>query len=333
MGAPFFSVVIDNYNYGRYIADAVDSVLAQDFPARDVEVIVVDDGSTDQSRAVLAGYGERIRVVLQKNQGQATAFNQGFAVARGEVVCLLDSDDWWRPAKLTTIAPLFDDASVGAAQHWLEDTDAAGVPLPQTFRPWPKRYVLDDFLAGRTHFAATSGLAVRRRILSAALPIPKDLFYYLDDYLEARALFESELANVPAVLGAHRVHGGNWCAGGLENPRKLELDLRMRALFSRSVDGWLAQFGKELTPAYRKNYELESWRRRVLREALNARPVEAWNEWREGFQRLRGGGFAGFRAASLLLAVASPALYLAAYEGYARASAVSAMRSRMLPER
>lgn len=314
MGAPFFSVVIDNFNYGRYLSDAVDSVLAQDFPARDVEIIVVDDGSTDQSRDVIARYGDKIRPVLQKNQGQATAFNNGFSAAKGEVVCLLDSDDWWRPSKLSRIAPLFDDPKVGAAEHWLEDTDVKGTPLPQHFPRWPARYTLGHFLDGETHFTATSGLAVRRRNLQAALPIPKDLFYYLDDFIEARVLFDAEIANVNEVLGAHRVHGGNWCAGGYESPRKLELDFKMREIFSGQLAGWLKRFGKELSPRYRAAYELESWRRRVLYEALRARPREAWREWLEGARALPAGG--RFRAATLLLAVISPALYLSAYQLY-----------------
>lgn len=316
MSAPFFSVVIDNFNYGRYLGEAIESVLAQDFPSDQVEVIVADDGSTDESRGVIASFGERVRPVLQANQGQATAFNNGFAAARGEVVCLLDSDDWWRPEKLKTIRPLFDDPKVGAVEHWLEDTDAAGKPLPQRFRPWPERYRLQDFLEGKTHFTATSGLAVRRRNLEKALPIPKDLFYYLDDYIEARVLFDAEIANVPQVLGAHRVHGGNWCAGGFESPKKLELDFRMRRLFSERLDAWLAESGKQLTPEYRAAYDLESWRRRVLYESLQARTPEAWKAWVDGRRALVRGGRGRFRAATLLLAVISPSAYLAAYRLY-----------------
>ncbi|MCC2671779.1 MAG: glycosyl transferase, partial [Armatimonadetes bacterium] len=75
------SVIINNYNYARYLPEAVESALAQTYPH--TEVVVVDDGSTDHSRAVLAGYGDRLRTVFQENGGQASAFNAGFAASRG----------------------------------------------------------------------------------------------------------------------------------------------------------------------------------------------------------------------------------------------------------
>ncbi len=326
-GTPFFSVVIDNCNYGRFLGRAIQSALDQDLPA---EIVVVDDGSTDDSRHVIESFGDRVRGVFQPNQGQATAFNRGFSEARGEVVCLLDSDDEFRPGKLSAFAPLFDDKAVGVAQHYLQDTDVSGKPVPQNFPEWPSRYSIDDFLDARTHFAATSGLAFRKTALAKALPIPKDLFYYLDDFLIVRALFETRLANVPRKLGIHRLHGGNWCAGGYENPRKLAVDFEMRRLFDEHLERWLAQFGKALTPRFLELRRLEVWRRRVLFEALNARPAAAWEAWRS---EETGGGFGSFRKASLFLAVLSPSLYLSAYSAYARASRLRDLRLRLLPER
>ena len=88
MAAPYFSVVIDNFNYGRFLAQAIDSALAQDFPAGEVEIIVVDDGSTDDSREVAGRYKDKIRLIAQKNGGQAAAFKSGFAAARGQVIPL-----------------------------------------------------------------------------------------------------------------------------------------------------------------------------------------------------------------------------------------------------
>ncbi|MEK7858381.1 MAG: glycosyltransferase family 2 protein [Elusimicrobiota bacterium] len=329
MAAPFFSVVIDNYNYGRYLKAAIDSVLAQDFPRKDVELIVVDDGSTDQSREIIASYGAKVRGILQPNCGQATAFNRGFSEAKGRFVCLLDSDDVWRPEKLSSIAPLFDDPKVGQVEHFLEDTDVALNPLPQSFPAWPERYVLDDFLKGQTHWTATSGLCFRKTNLDKALPIPKDLFYYLDDFLSVRVLFDSEAANLPKVLGAHRVHGGNWCAGGYESPRKLEVDFRMREIFAEHLDRWLAEYQRFLDPAFTQRQDLEVFRRKVLYQALCARPVEAWQAWWEGFLRLRGTSFSAFRLASVLLAVLSPTLYLSAYSSYAQAGRLKDLRLRL----
>jgi glycosyltransferase involved in cell wall biosynthesis len=100
------SVIIPAYNYARYVSEAIDSVLAQTYPP--LEVIVVDDGSTDDTPNVLAAYGDRIRAIRQVNQGVAAARNTGIAAARGEYVAFIDSDDTWEPRKLELQMARFD---------------------------------------------------------------------------------------------------------------------------------------------------------------------------------------------------------------------------------
>jgi glycosyltransferase involved in cell wall biosynthesis len=95
---PLVSVVIPAYNAAWCVGKAIDSVLAQDF--KDFELIVVDDGSTDDTASVLAGYGDAIRVVHQANGGLSKARNTGIGMAQGEFVAFLDADDWWLPGKL-----------------------------------------------------------------------------------------------------------------------------------------------------------------------------------------------------------------------------------------
>ena len=91
---PLVSVVISyNYNYDGFLRDAIDSALNQTY--RNIEVIVVDDGSTDDSEAIIRSYGSRVIPILKNNGGQASAMNAGFAICKGEIVCLLDSDDVW----------------------------------------------------------------------------------------------------------------------------------------------------------------------------------------------------------------------------------------------
>jgi glycosyltransferase involved in cell wall biosynthesis len=92
------SVVITAYNTERYVAEAVESVLGQTVPPG--EIIVIDDGSTDGTAAVLEQFDGRIRYVYQTNQGQAAALNNGVALAQGEFLAFLDSDDYWTPTKL-----------------------------------------------------------------------------------------------------------------------------------------------------------------------------------------------------------------------------------------
>src|SRR5437879_7689558 len=101
------SIIINNDNYDVFLREAVDSALNQTY--LNTEVIVVDDGSTDRSREIIASYGDQIIPVLKGNGGQASAFNAGFAASRGEVVFFLDSDDILLPTAVKNATKLFRD--------------------------------------------------------------------------------------------------------------------------------------------------------------------------------------------------------------------------------
>jgi glycosyltransferase involved in cell wall biosynthesis len=125
------SVIIPTYNYARFVGEAVDSVLAQTLPP--LEVIVVDDGSTDGTAEVLARYGDRIRVLRQKNAGVAMARNAGIAAARGEYLAFLDSDDAWYPRKLELQMQRFAaEPELGLVHCGAEIIDAEGRTLSTT---------------------------------------------------------------------------------------------------------------------------------------------------------------------------------------------------------
>jgi glycosyltransferase involved in cell wall biosynthesis len=94
MGKPLVTVLIDTYNHERFIEEAIVSVLAQDFPASDTEILVVDDGSTDRTPDIVRKFEPRVRLLRKENGGQASAFNAGIPEATGEIVAFLDGDDW-----------------------------------------------------------------------------------------------------------------------------------------------------------------------------------------------------------------------------------------------
>ena len=100
------SIIIDNYNYGRFLREAVDSALCQTYPC--TEIIVVDDGSTDDSRDIIASYGDRIVPILKANGGQGSAFNAGFAVSRGHIVFFLDADDFLYPHAVAQVVAAYE---------------------------------------------------------------------------------------------------------------------------------------------------------------------------------------------------------------------------------
>src|SRR5579872_6996796 len=100
---PCVTVLINNYNYGRFLREAIDSALKQTY--KNIEVVVVDDGSTDESREIIRGYGDRVVPVFKANGGQASAFNEGISASRGEIICFLDSDDIFHPTKVEKVVP------------------------------------------------------------------------------------------------------------------------------------------------------------------------------------------------------------------------------------
>ncbi|MDX6768146.1 MAG: glycosyltransferase [Elusimicrobiota bacterium] len=331
MARPVFSVVIDNYNYGRFIGQALDSVLAQDAPAGSVETIVVDDGSTDDSREVVARYGDKVRLIAQKNGGQSAAFATGFAAATGEFVCPLDSDDYWTPDKLTSVAAAFADPRIGIVQHYQRDVDAVGRPLNNPLPPWPQRYTIGDFLDGRFVNAATSSLAFRKSVLDKLLPVPKDVFYLYDDYLLDHGLLECDVACIPRILGFHRIHGANNWAMNMRNPKKLGGSIDELRRFRAYLEPKLKARGLAFTARYETLQRLEILRREVLLAAHEGRRGDAFASWRR-LNAEMGSGLGAFRAATLLLAIASPSSYLRLHALYSDQHWMADLRRRLLPE-
>jgi len=137
VSTPRASIIIPLYNLRRWAGEAIDSALAQTLPAGEVQVIVVDDGSTDGSGELAQGYGAGIEYVRQENRGLSAARNTGLRAARAPLVAFLDADDRFHPEKLAAELAVFDARpELGVVYSGFRYIDADGRPLPQ--RGWSR---------------------------------------------------------------------------------------------------------------------------------------------------------------------------------------------------
>jgi len=246
--APLLSIIIDNYNYGRFLAEAIDSALAQNY--RPLEVIVVDDGSQDDSRTVMAGYCDRIRPIYKSNAGQASAFNAGFAASQGDIIVFLDADDRLLPHTGEQVARLFAaDMNIAKVHYRLAVIDAAGRLtgdiMPPSHRPLPRGDLRWRALASPDDipWLPTSGNAFARRSLVAIFPVPEGVYRICADYYLSNltTLFGTiEALDLPG--GHYRVHGKN-----SHYTSTLNLDqTRQIILLTRATHGYLARLARAL---------------------------------------------------------------------------------------
>jgi glycosyltransferase involved in cell wall biosynthesis len=212
---PLVSIVINNYNYARFLPDAVESALAQSWPS--LEVIVVDDGSTDGSQAVIRQWGDRIIAVFKENGGQASALNAGWARARGEVVLLLDADDvLLADAAGRAVACMAPDTAAIWAPVSVVDADLHSLGRTLPADTMPSGDVAAEILAGvRVPAPPTSGTALHRRLADVLFPIPEaDWRISADAYLATLAPLAGRICALDQPAALYRVHGNNrWVLG------------------------------------------------------------------------------------------------------------------------
>jgi len=214
------SVVVNNFNYGRFLPEAIDSALRQTH--QPTEVVVVDDGSTDDSRAVIARYGAGVRPVLKDNGGQGSAVNAGFAACTGDVVCFLDADDLMGPSAVASAVRALAAARAAKA-HWpLRITGADGADLGRERPHGPLaegdlRALLASDGPDSYCTPPMSGTAYTRRALERTLPMPEPpLQRFADGWLSAIAPLYGTVVSVPEAQGSYRVHGANHSAGAFD---------------------------------------------------------------------------------------------------------------------
>jgi glycosyltransferase involved in cell wall biosynthesis len=213
---PFVSVLIDTYNHERFIEEAIVSVLEQDFPAPDREIIVVDDGSTDRTPEIVRKFEPQLRLLRKTNGGQASAFNAGIPECRGEIVSFLDGDDWWAANKLSKVVDALEqNDGVGLVGHGVTEvfpdgrqhTELLRDSAVQRFRITSKQGA--EVFRLRKSFLGTSRMTYRRDILQQIGKVPETLTFEADEYLFSLAGLFAEVLILRESLTFYRQHHQN----------------------------------------------------------------------------------------------------------------------------
>lgn len=255
--SPLVSVLINNYNYDRFLDEAIASALSQTY--FQTEVIVVDDGSTDRSGEVIASYGDRIIPILKENGGQASAFNAGFAISQGEIIIFLDSDDVLLPNVTQQVVEAFQQSDIVKVQYQLQVIDGDSKKnekiIPES------RYMPSGDL--RSHIVKfhsygcppTSGNAFSAAVLRRLLPMPETEYRIVaDEYINNLVPLLGHIVSLHQVGALYRMHGNNnFCKPikGMEEPERLRRNLqinletrdRQKALFNSLYSPHLQTIG------------------------------------------------------------------------------------------
>ena len=251
------SIIINNYNYGRFLGEAIESALGQTYG--NTEVIVVDDGSTDESRSVIDGFGQRIVPVFKDNGGQGSAYNAGFAASRGGIICFLDSDDTLLPRAVEVATELMDDDEIVKVQWPLRIVDEKGAFSGKlSTQGTPPEGDLRDLVINdgpQYDWFLTTGSAYRRRMLEQVLPMPAENYRIGgDEYLLSLAPIFGKIRNSTESQATYRSHGGNYYHGASLDDARIQSYLRRFEASACAVQAELEKQGVRVS--------LDSWKSR-----------------------------------------------------------------------
>jgi glycosyltransferase involved in cell wall biosynthesis len=212
---PAVTVLIDTYNHERFIEEAIVSVREQDFPRGDMEILVVDDGSTDHTPEIVRRFAPHVRLLRKPNGGQASAFNAGIPEARGEIVAFLDGDDWWVKEKLSVVMGYLNTRPhIGIVGHGIYEFDSDTVSKNATIPQCARDISFDTVSNGKFFrqmmcFFGTSRVTIRRSVVSRVLPVPEELVVEADEFLSFMSTAYSAAGLIQQPLTFYRLHADN----------------------------------------------------------------------------------------------------------------------------
>ena len=267
---PLVSIIVTSHNYDAYLAGSIRSALEQTWP--NIEVIVVDDGSTDDSAELIRSFGDSIRPVFKKQGGQCAAANAGFELSKGEFIIFLDADDILLP----------DAAALHAAELTVSGTTKSCgymTPINEEGATWSKRipnhlpksgnyrdvtikYGLDTF-----HTSFTSAHAWSRAFLERVMPLPEQGPIGLDGYLTAIDRLFGRIAFVQETVVQYRLHTRN------KGPIRYRFDmaymknrLARKAYRQNYAELWIRQLGYTMDPVEFRT--IRDWRLGLMQHVL-----------------------------------------------------------------
>lgn len=244
-----FSFVIANHNYARFVGRAIESALGQDWP--EVEVVVVDDGSTDGSRQVIAHYGDKITAIMQANAGQRVANNVGFAATTGEVIVFLDADDVAAPDFARAVAgkwrPGLSKVQVQVARTDVHERPLGSVIPAISLAPGAPE--IRQWAATTSEYPTPpgSGNAYARSFIGRFFPIGEQEDSSTDSTCLALAPFLGDVETVLKPLVLYRQHGSN-DSNLHAGPDRFAREVRRAYHRQQSAERILSQLGSRHLP-------------------------------------------------------------------------------------
>ncbi len=237
---PLISVIVPTYNCGKFLVEGIRSILDQDYPQK--EILVVDDGSTDDTQAVLQQFGDAIKVFRQENAGAAVARNTGLQHAKGEYIAFLDADDLWLPGKLTAqVSYLETHPQVGMVYAnwlvWVDDSKGVYAPvsslsstqdsclIDQAQSGWVYTRLLFDSIIHTITVLVRKAVVQQVGIFDAFLRNGQDYDYWI------RASRITEIHKLATPYAVYRLHGEN----NTTKPKTVNYEYEV---VKRAVDRW-----------------------------------------------------------------------------------------------
>jgi glycosyltransferase involved in cell wall biosynthesis len=288
---PLVTIIIDNYNYEEYLGDAIKSALNQTY--KNTEIIVVDDGSTDNSLSVINNFKGQIISIVKHNGGQASSLNTGFAACHGEIICVLDADDIWLPDKVQTVVEAFNtNPNTSIVYHRVQNVDKFCIPKG---KPWPAYKAINGNIVNQVvttggwwPFSPSSALSYRRLFLSQVMNIPETEFKICaDTYLADLAPFFGDVIGIEKVLSYYRRHGNNQSINPSHIPvgDKEIWSIQEHELREKNINRMLLGKGIDIQISLVNNlpYQLTKYKLGYPIDCLNLTRLALENPWENRF--------------------------------------------------